>query len=210
MSHVDSNDLLLGFRGVHVWVTTVCDLMCADCCQYIPSRAPGEHFAWSTFEHAARYLRGQEICVIGGEPTTHPGFDRIAREFHTLFATDYVEILTNGYGVVRHAESMAYFDKVKLTNYPRIRTQAALVWLQQHMPERLAVLECGHVPLTTRGPGGPCIRRLAPAYVNGRLHPCCWVPGFADAETIALTDDWQEKIAQVRAPCDRCMFSEAS
>ena len=152
---------------------------------------------------AEAYLKGAQPP----EAAPRPGLDRT----HLTGVRDGLrQKRQEADAVVKHAESMAYFDKVKITSYPRIRTQAALVWLQQHMPERLAVLECGHVPLTTRGPGGSCIRRLAPAYVNGRLHPCCWVPGFADAETIPLTDDWRERIAQVRAPCDRCMFSEAS
>jgi hypothetical protein len=150
---------------------------------------------------------GSALCVIGGEPTTHPGFDRIAREFHGLFATGFVEVATNGYGVVKHAASMPYFDYVRLTNYPAPRTQAALSWLQEHMRERLTIEPPTHIPLSRIGGGGPCIRRNFVAYVNGRLYPCCVGPGLDEAESIELSDDWAERIVSVPAPCAQCVFS---
>ena len=191
---------------VHVWITSVCDRMCGDCCQHLSTR-PGEHAAWTSFEYAARYLRGQSLCVIGGEPTTHPEFDRIAREFHSLFATDYVELATNGYGVVEHAGSMPYFDYVRLTNYPTPRTQAARAWLEAHMRDRLTIEPPTHIPLSRIGGGRPCIRRNFVAYANGHLYPCCVGPGFDGAESIELGDDWVERIGTVPAPCAQCVFS---
>ena len=194
--------------GVQMLVTTACNLRCPDCCQQIPRKAPGEHDTWANFERAARYLGGLPLTVCGGEATLHPEFERIAREFRALFAAPYMEISTNGYGVIAHGAVMGNFDKVRITNYSDDATRGAIRWMQTQLPGRLQLDPPEHFPLNHRGGGRKCFRTAWPIHFAGRLWPCCVGTGFADAASIGLCDDWRGRVAAVPLPCDRCVFSE--
>ena len=194
-------------RGVQILITTACDRRCPDCCQQIPRKAPGEHDAWENFERAARYLSGLPLTVCGGEATIHPEFDRIARNFRALFEAPYMEISTNGYGVIAHGAVMGSFDKIRITDYPEPATRNAIAWVQTHLPGRLQLDPPGHLPLNRPGSGLECFRTSWPIHFAGRLWPCCVGTGFENAASIELCDDWRQRVAAVPLPCDRCVFS---
>jgi len=198
----------MGPSYVQVFVTTACDRLCPDCVQQMPRKAPGVHAAWASFEHAAKFIARYPITVTGGEATMHPKFHRIAREFRRMFRADYLELATNGYGVIEHGDDIKCFDFVRITDYPSPRTLAALVWLRRNLPAKhLQVMRPEHIPITRIGGGFPCGREAQVAYYDGKLYPCCIAPAFPGADCIELSSDWAKRIVEVPLPCDRCVFS---
>jgi hypothetical protein len=194
-------------NAVQILITTVCDRRCADCCQSIPRKAPGRHGTWEEFEHAAKYLHGYPLTICGGETTMHPEFKRIAREFRQMFKAPYMEVMSNGYGIIEHGDVLDFFNMVRITRYPSKSTKDAIAWAREHIPGRVRTEIETHIPLDHIGRGEPCFRRHAPIYSQGWLYPCCVATGFEDAASIHLSDDWLEQIESTALECSRCIFS---
>jgi len=194
---------------VHMLITTACNLQCPDCCQQMPRKWPGEHESWASLERAARYLQGYPLCVCGGEPTAHPDFARIAREFRELFRAPYMEVATNGYQVVEHGtDVMRCFDLIRVTDYPNAITQAAIAWCRQEVPDLLRVEGFRHIALKFHGNEHPCGREYFPIYSQGRVFPCCVATGFPDAESTALSSGWETRLPNLKLPCVDCVFGQ--
>lgn len=193
--------------AVQILVTTACDRRCVDCCQGIPRKAPGEHGAWQDFEHAAKFVQGYPLTVCGGEATIHPEFKRIASEFREMFWAPYLELMSNGHGLIEHGDVLKCFDMVRVTNYPRMVTREAIEYCRRHIPDRLHVEIDTHIPRDHIGAGQACFRRFSPIVWNGWVYPCCVATGFDNAACIPLDYGWQEEIESVPLECSRCVFS---
>ena len=192
-------------------ITTLCNRACPECCCRIPTHdcMPGEHYDWGYFERAAVALRGLDLLIVsGGEPTLHPDFARISREFRALFHAERMRLLSNGALVVKHADYMDEWDEICITDFGDKQSNEAISWVNENLPGRLRVTPYNHIPLSRIGDGGACCRVDQTAYANGRLFPCCGAWGIVDSESMAPTvADWRDRIGEVPRPCDRCVFS---
>lgn len=203
--------MTLPVNQLAVLVTTHCNLRCPDCCFGIPKRErmPARHEPWSAFERLAahpRYLH--RLCVTGGEPTLHPEFPRIAREFRDMFDADVMVLTTNGARVLDYKPEVALFDEIRITDFADPRSQEAIAWVRAELPDRLLVAKSEHVPEARRPGPGICDFRVFAAYAQGRLYPCCEGPGIADSPWVEPGPDWPERLAALRLPCDRCRFGQ--
>ena len=202
------------YHEVAILVTTFCNRQCPECCYRIPGHemlAP-THYDWAYFEHAATFLRGLAVLFIsGGEPTVHPEFGRILREFDALFEPDVLELITNGYNLPRYADEWHRLDRIIINDFSGDeRSHAAVAAVQAWDPARLVVEPGLHTDLKERGSGRPCMRRTIAAYAAGRLYPCCVAPGIPGAASMAPTRDWRETLERIPLACDRCCFSPAA
>ena len=174
---------LASWSRVNLLITTHCNLSCPECCYRIPSHEtlPEEHYSWAYFVSAAEHLQGLDTLVVtGGEPTLHPVFDRVAREFRSLFNPQRMILATNGCaldpGLVQHFDSIEYGPTA-------------------------------HFPLSRYGGGGLCHRYGIAAVAGGQVWPCCVGPGLG-AKSVALTTNWRDRLPECQVPCPRCCFSE--
>jgi hypothetical protein len=191
--------------------TTLCNRKCPDCCCRIPTHdcMPGEHYDWAYFERAAAALRGIDLLIVsGGEPTIHPEFPRISREFRALFDCQTMRLVSNGAKIVEHAECLSAWNQICITAFGDRQSGEAITWVNENLPGRLQVYPYNHIPMSRIGGGGACCRYDQTTYANGRLFSCCGAWGIPDAPSIALTSDWRERIDAVPRPCDRCIFSQ--
>jgi len=194
---------------IAILITTHCNRKCPECCFGILTATP-QHHPWSYFEEAARYLTEIHwLFVSGGEPTLHPEFPRIAREFRTMFDPERMILVTNGARVVEYGDSMQHFDEVRITDFDDPRSQSAIAWMRQHASEKLVVWGVDHIPMAHRGGIHPCDRRTIAAYSGGRLYPCCEAPGLPQAASIPLGADWQTALDRVPLSCAVCPFGRA-
>jgi hypothetical protein len=201
------------YHEATILVTTHCNRQCPECCYRIPRHEtlPAAHYAWAYFAQAATFMRGlSRLYVTGGEPTLHPQFDRILREFDALFEPDVLELITNGYDLPRHMAACGQFGCIWVTDFGDPAARAAIAAVHAWDPGRLRVLPSSHTPLTGRGSGQACIRNRIAGYAGGRLYPCCEMPGIPGAASMVLTRDWRETLAHVPLACDRCCFSPAA
>lgn len=203
------------FDRAVILVTTVCDRSCAHCCYGIGANTalPPVHHTWPYFEDAARWLSGLAwLCVSGGEPTLHPEFPRIAREFRALFKPHKLALATNGAGVLQHHDVMGCFDEVRLTTFGAATDRAADDWLREHLPRRRFPQSPIHKPppASPRSQAKACLRYEIAAYAAGRLWPCCVAPGVDGAASIVPGPAWRAQLATTPLPCARCAFTEAS
>jgi hypothetical protein len=194
-----------------ILVTTHCNRICPECCYRIPwhGTLPAEHYDWAYFERAATFLHGLAVLTIsGGEPTLHPQFGRILREFDALFEPDVLELVTNGCDLPRYATDWPHLARITIADFPGDeRSRAAVAALRAWDPRRVVVYDGAHRSLDLRGGGRPCERRTIAAYAAGHLYPCCVAPGIPGAARMTPTRDWRETLVQVPLACDRCCFS---
>jgi hypothetical protein len=203
---------MTSYREAALLVTTYCNRQCAECCYRIPTHEtlPPQHYDWTYFETAAKYLSGLDtLYVSGGEPTLHPEFPRIATEFRALFTPKRMVLATNGLWVAAYAEYMIHFDTVRVTDFGGALTADEIAKVENCAPGRLWVRPALHVPFVPAGRGYPCVRRNVPAYANGQLYPCCVAPGLASSASIEPSSDWRERLAALPLPCASCAFSES-
>jgi len=193
-----------------ILVTTLCNRQCVNCCYQIPAHRtlPAEHYGWSYFEEAARWLGGlSRLTVSGGEPTLHPEFPRIAQEFRALFKCRRLMLATNGARVVEYSAYLHYFDEVRVTMFGDAADGDAIRWLQKHDPRRLQIHSAAHLVLERSGKGQPCGRQDIPAYAAGRLYPCCVAPGIVNVPSVEPSANWRQQLSALPLPCARCPFS---
>jgi len=199
------------YQHAALLVTTVCDRRCPECCYRLPQGQLGrpQHYGWPYFVTAARWLHDLDsLTVSGGEPTLHPLFGRIAREFRALFQPRDLHLATNGKRLRYHEALVDYFDRVVCSDYGDPETRAELQWVDLHHPGTLEIITSCHTPLRQVGGGRACERNTVAAYANGRLYPCCVAPGIPGAASMAPTDDWRERLAELPLSCAACIFSE--
>jgi hypothetical protein len=199
------------YHQAAILVTTFCNRTCPECCYRIPGREtlPTIHYDWPYFERAATFLRGLAVlCISGGEPTLHPQFGRILREFDALFEPDVLELVTNGCDLPRYADDWHHLARITIADFPGDeRSHAAVAALRAWDPSRVTVYDGTHRSLTRRGSGAPCGRRTIAAYAAGRLYPCCVSPGIPGAASMEPARDWREALEQVPLACADCCFS---
>jgi hypothetical protein len=201
---------MTAYRQASIMVTTICNRICPHCCCRIPGHklVPAKHYDWAYFERAAQYLRGLDVLYVsGGEPTLHPEFARITREFRSLFNPTDMILATNGSGIHAPADWTDYFDEVWVTDFGDPEINRELVAVEGRRPGTIVMQTGNHVPLDRLGGGRPCERNEIAAYVDGRLYPCCVSPGVLSSESIEPTPEWREQLAALPLPCSECVFS---
>lgn len=202
-------------RTMSFLVTTACNRNCPNCCYRIPSRVtlgPPKHYDWAYFEHAAQYLQGLDcLNVAGGEPTLHPEFRRIAREFRALFKPAHMVLCSNCEGgfIEKYDDVIECFDKVYTSREPHeLSPRQGVVWMRTRHPNKLQVETEHYRSMDVYGGGGMCCRYWLGAYANGRLYPCCVGPGLPACRTIELSDNWQAELQATSRACHACAFSQ--
>lgn len=198
------------WRELVVPITTLCNRRCPDCVYRIPKNGlgPRAHASWEWFEFLAKWFKGMPLVIVsGGEPTLHPEFDRISREFRKLFQTERLVCTSNGARVLRHADVVDCYDEWRITPYVDVFTQDAIEYLRRERPALLQSMPTPRVHMEAVGGGKACVRRRILIAVGERLWPCCVGPGLHDAPSTDISEGWEERIQQVPLPCERCPFS---
>lgn len=198
-----------GSALLSVPITTACNRRCPDCCFHLGGPGfTGQHHDWDYFSHLASYVRGKfdTIVVGGGEPTIHPEFERITREFKDLFGCRALRLATNGARVRDYLHLMSEYEVIKLTSFPGTRPVAdALVAADV---TTVHYRTDAHLPWVPRpGHARPCPRGALAIYWEGRLYKCCVSPGVEGAQSIELTSNWRDELQLLPLPCDRCPFA---
>lgn len=192
-----------------VVVTTRCNLACPACCYQMPTRAlwPARHEPWAAFAAAARVFGDvQDLFVTGGEPTLHPEFPRIAREFRAMFDAERMVLVTNGARLIEHGDAADRFDEVRVSAYDD-RGRRAADWLRARRPDLLrGGTAPEQVPLDHRGGPGRCDKDWTAVLIQGHLYPCCMGPGIPGSARAELTTAGRASLAGLPRPCARCIF----
>ncbi len=186
----------------------MCDRACKDCCCNINTgKRPARHHAWEYFEEAGKHLYGIErLHLTGGEPTTHPLFERLANEARGMFGCKVLTLQTDGFKAERYADALKNFDHIYASRYDD-RNRKAVDFIQINYPT--TTWEGAFTPRSTRGSGKPCARGFSEtvAYADGKLWPCCVAPGIEGAASMEPCSDWIGKIESVPLACETCWFS---
>jgi len=121
----------------HIDITNVCPLDCIYCDRYVRHTRKDQKFFMSLeqIENALKSLEGWRgyICMMGGEPTVHPQFDKICELLHKYYHRGKYQLLTMG--------GKKYKEHRKL-----IKETFTCVTINAHNESQLSL--CSHQPLT--------------------------------------------------------------
>jgi hypothetical protein len=180
----------------------------------VPDLAP-EHFGWEYFEAVAERVRATVDSVgwlfaSGGEPTLHPDFGRVLREFKKMFNARWLCVATNGAKIREYLPLLSgNVDKLHLTMFPgNEMVRDAVVasgfsgMLYARPPEQLPMVG---IPGNTK----PCkgSRPYTVTYWRGRVYRCCMGPGLPSAESCSLEEMTYQHVAQLQRGCSSCPFA---
>ena len=207
----------MAYLMLNLALTTYCSMACPDCVIDIPRWKNKQHYPWEYFEQAAQYLAGHFKCVTlaGGEPTLHPRFVEFAPKLRDLFRVERLHLETNGWGFDRFTDVFRCFDKIACSQYkddsfagcPDNAGKIAAYKARHGEKSNLVTGKTVFVPRNLRPGTKPCARLGILAYFDSLLYPCCAEPGLPTKVGISLTSDWEQRLAQVKAPCADCFFA---
>ncbi len=209
-------------KNVNLDITTFCDRACPNCCAATNGKLfrPQVHHEWAYFERAAKVLYGiDRVLLCGGEPTYHPQFAEFVPKFKELFGCKTLAMVTDGWGVVRYAETIDnHIDEIDYTDY---HTRPEVTRAFQWIPELVVrIFDAGarmenFTPRSRVGGGNPCERAWwrsgTIAYADGKVYGCCVAPGIEGAEGLDPIHGWrfdhQGGAYVPPVPCSTCFFS---
>lgn len=113
---------LIQIPHVDVLVGDACQLRCVGCTNSVallPQTLERVEDLVRDMEHAARAMHAGCVCLLGGEPTSHPRLIEIMRETARIGLGDRIQVLTNGMRLHRMAPDFwAELDWLKISVYP--------------------------------------------------------------------------------------------
>lgn len=128
--------MLLEIPHVDLMVCTACQLRCVGCTNgmgVVPMEVWPFEDVLRDAERAAEVMHAGVVCLLGGEPTSHPQLVQIMRAVTRLGLGDRVQVLTNGMRLHRmRGEFWQELDWLKVSVYPG-KTQPANVELAKSM-----------------------------------------------------------------------------
>lgn len=112
----------IGLAHVDCMVNTACQLKCTGCTNFIGA-IPMETFPLDEIERdvhlAAQVMHAETVCLLGGEPTSHPRLLDIMRMVAASGLGDRIQVLTNGMRLHRMGDGFwAELDWLKISIYP--------------------------------------------------------------------------------------------
>ena len=191
-------------------ITSICNRKCQECCYRIPAHTTLEpkHYSWDIFERAAEAFNGiSKLYVSGGEATLHPDFEKISKEFKSLFNTKNMILVSNGYNILKYQKSLEYFDYIWITDFKDEYSANSIRWVEDNYKDKLMLAQAKHIPLNKKGGGKKCSRYGLMASANDKAFPCCIGPGLISAPFATVEPLCVEKIKLLEAPCSTCAFS---
>lgn len=200
-----------------IWIdlTIACNQGCVHCCCNVHER-PAKHCTWEELEALAKHVYGiRRIHLTGGEPTAHPKFGELVPKLKALFGCEEMTIWTNGFKARENAEAFKCFDVVYATRYD---DNEQFRQFDNHADVQFLVDNYGatflegstHVDRARRGSGEPCGRGTSDKmiiYSEGRLFPCCVMPGIPGSQSVAPSANWKAETLATPMPCSDCWFS---
>ena len=123
---------------VDLMVCTACQLRCVGCTNgmgVVPMEVWPAHDVIADAERAAEFMHAGVVCLLGGEPTSHPRLVEIMCEVRSSGLGDRIQVLTNGMRL--HRMSTAFWvelDWLKISVYPG-KTQPGNVELARRMQQ---------------------------------------------------------------------------
>lgn len=168
------------------------------------------HHDWAYFQRAASVLYGIErVHVTGGEPTTHPQFAEFVPRFRELFGCRLLTLQTDGFGAIKHRETLKHFDWIVGSLYDQRNEPLINTLIAEHADTLVFDGRGAFVPRSRRGSGQQCERGTseAIAYADGRIWPCVVGPGIPGAASLEPTADWRQRLDGAPLPCSDCWFS---
>lgn len=107
---------------VDLMVCTACQLKCVGCTNFmgaIPQEIWSVDQVLTDARAAAKVMHAECVCILGGEPTSHPKLLQIMRAVKELGLGDRVQILTNGMRLHKMTgEWWRELDWLKISVYP--------------------------------------------------------------------------------------------
>ena len=119
--------------NVSLIVTEHCNLGCPDCVHRIPFLKQRRHMPVSYFEWLSGVFAGvriRSLIIEGGEPTLHPDFGLLARNWREWFDIGSLVLTTNGCQLQQIEDSLGRFDEVQLTEYPGLNDRE-IAWARE-------------------------------------------------------------------------------
>lgn len=202
-------------KNINFAITTACNRNCSNC-SYNTKAKKSVFYDWDYIVHAARFFKGYNVNLTGGEPTTHPDFKEIVPKLKDLFKCETLSIETNGFGFDIYYDLFEYFDYIHFSYYLFGEDNSgSLKALIRKCPElvldsKIVVHPISeHIPRSRRGSGKVCDRGNSStvAYMDGVIYPCCIGDGVDGATGVTLSDNWVEELLKISPACKNCFFS---
>ena len=205
------------WSNLMVALTTECSRACPHCCYHVGSAGVDSRPAtWAELERFAARVRETVdrvgwLYAGGGEPTLHPDFGRVLREFKAMFRADRLCVQTNGARILEYADQLGDVARVRLTMFPGNRAVARE--LQPILRDRLILRENKHSEVVGHPGFGQACHSQRPhtvTYWDGRVYRCCMGPGLPEAAWCSVEEMTVERVASLEMACYSCPFARSS
>lgn len=193
--------------SVHLHITSHCNMKCPYCCCEIPNKKNKKHYNIEYFSNLDKYFKNLTIIITGGEPTTHPRFDKITSYIKKILNPNRYILSTNGYGLDKiPITDFQIFNEIYITEYDNSYNEDKIEYLRNN---GVLVDIWKNIKHIKNEGYSPCYRSSngSVSYNNGLLYPCC-VSSFDEDIGIKLNENWRQEILQVELPCDKCAFGK--
>lgn len=199
-------------------LTTHCNMKCPDCCAGITAlpKSLKSFYSWDYIVESAKYFKGMNINLTGGEASVHPKFEEFVPKLKELFESPKLTVWTNGTMFKKKPDVWGYFDEIHITNYTKDTFDGSpdntedIKWIRDKYPnKKINSCEIVHIPKEQRG-SKACFRAYSETveFVDGRIYPCCASSALSEQVYVNLSDNWKEEVLKLIHPCHVCLFAE--
>lgn len=201
----------------NVTVLTPCNRRCPHCCcGDVVYREKGRIFSPDDIARDIAALGDVgTVLLTGGEPTLHPNFPAVAEAARSARGKRKLTLVTAGAKLVQHAHATRFFDNIRMSVFDETSdagasTPSGLVeQFTKVCPPGVSFEPAIITHYRTAGGKNPCGRiSNTVSTMDGRVYPCCVASGISGARSTDLTAGWENRLLEVRAPCESCVFGE--
>ena len=206
------------FNAIQLCITTKCNRNCNSCIFKMPY-VDGKDVDIEWIKNISKYFQGLRLLqVSGGEPTIHPDFQYITENIRQWFNPQMLMLITNGAKILKYVDILGHYDHIRITYYDKNSYPgsadnmdvikkfkdefkgSSMIWnkLSKHRV---------NITKEKKYPCGLGANDLA-LVINKKLYPCCSAAGIDADGYIEISENWRDKLKNVKLSCDMgCPFA---
>ncbi|MFH1401625.1 MAG: radical SAM protein [Parcubacteria group bacterium] len=207
-------------------ITDFCNLDCRLCSQGIPLMKNKKIISLDDLKRMSKLVEPFEfhtVKICGGEPTSHPQFEKICDNLKRLFPADYYYLATNGFWLEKFINQIKVFNIIELSHYPGKNDEIFEKLAKLKIPNLAAIRKKEYQEIMDvyqeNNLNKTDIYKRCPykeiQIVQDRIYTCCNIFGQAmrqnidlDKISVLFDENWRQNLSKIDIEpyCQRCFI----